>query len=664
MHISAITVSKKIKKMEIVNSYYPNLKYINKSVFKTLAPFLNKKTIVLGWGYQEETEDLFKLSKKNNLNFHRLEDGFIKSYISGEEDSLSHSIVMDKKGMYYNTSSENDFKELCLKVPFKKKSEEEVSEIINRIIVNSVSKYNKEKNKSSLEVKGKNVLLISQVKGDSSLKFGKVEDISTEDILKDIKEREGTNTNIYVKIHPGSLLEGKESSIDLDKCKEAGCLFIEGEYDNFNLLKKFDAIYTKTSQLGFESLLLGKPTYVYGIPYYSQYGLTNDLNKEAKLIKNLTKEELFYFAYIEYSFYYSHLDKRTTDIDKSLDSIIFYKNHLNKIDKDLILLDFKDKDKSFIRGLTQSYRALKRAFIKSKDFLGTSTDLLVSYENKTNLSRNSITVSKGVLEDIEVSKEEKENYSMIFDELGIYYDPEKKSGFEKILLNKKGLSSYEDKRIINLVEKIKENQISIKSKLKASKLALKKQAYKKYILIPGQIEEDISIKAGGLGMNMSKLIENVRSKNIDSFIIYKPHEDVLSGKEKGISEHSDCDYIAYTESIESLMDIADEVHVLTSIVGFDALLNGKATYVYGHPFYCGWGLTKDLSNAPMRRTAKTLNELAYSFYIDYATYYYNGSYRTPEYVLNVMLHKKRFKKNKVKSIVKLKNNILKIISYK
>jgi hypothetical protein len=29
-----------------------------------------------------------------------------------------------------------------------------------------------------------------------------------------------------------------------------------------------------------------------------------------------------------------------------------------------------------------------------------------------------------------------------------------------------------------------------------------------------------------------------------------------------------------------------------------------------------------------------------------------------------MLHKKRFKKNKVKSIVKLKNNILKIISYK
>ena len=43
--------------------------------------------------------------------------------------------------------------------------------------------------------------------------------------------------------------------------------------------------------------------------------------------------------------------------------------------------------------------------------------------------------------------------------------------------------------------------------------------------------------------------------------------------------------------IASLIAMVDEVHVNTSLAGFEALLRGKAVTTHGVPFYAGWGLT-------------------------------------------------------------------------
>ena len=40
--------------------------------------------------------------------------------------------------------------------------------------------------------------------------------------------------------------------------------------------------------------------------------------------------------------------------------------------------------------------------------------------------------------------------------------------------------------------------------------------------------------------------------------------------------------------------MVDEVHVNTSLAGFEALLRGKSVTTYGVPFYAGWGLTRTL----------------------------------------------------------------------
>ena len=42
------------------------------------------------------------------------------------------------------------------------------------------------------------------------------------------------------------------------------------------LLRAVDAVYTVSSQMGFEALLLGKPVYCFGMPFYAGWGLTRD----------------------------------------------------------------------------------------------------------------------------------------------------------------------------------------------------------------------------------------------------------------------------------------------------------------------------------------------------------------------------------------------------
>ena len=71
---------------------------------------------------------------------------------------------------------------------------------------------------------------------------------------------------------------------------------------------------------------------------------------------------------------------------------------------------------------------------------------------------------------------------------------------------------------------------------------------------------------------------------------YKPHPDVLSGNRNGLVDAARfADIVDADADLISLIEHADEVHTLSSLSGFEALLRGKAVFTYGLPFYAGWG---------------------------------------------------------------------------
>jgi len=79
-------------------------------------------------------------------------------------------------------------------------------------------------------------------------------------------------------------------------------------------------------------------------------------------------------------------------------------------------------------------------------------------------------------------------------------------------------------------------------------------------------------------------------------------------------------------SVVSCIAACDELHTLTSLCGFDALLRGKSVTTYGLPFYAGWGLTTDKAVFPAscltRRTRQlSLDELVAGALLRYPIYW-------------------------------------------
>lgn len=149
------------------------------------------------------------------------------------------------------------------------------------------------------------------------------------------------------------------------------------------------------------------------------------------------------------------------------------------------------------------------------------------------------------------------------------------------------------------------------------------------VLVPGQVESDASIArgAGAVRTNLA-LLQAARADRPQAHLVYKPHPDVLAGLRSGTpldaALRAHCDEVATDCTMSSLLDAVDEVQVMTSLAGFEALLRGKQVTVHGMPFYAGWGLTRDLGVSPAvaaRRTRRrSLDELVAAALLLYPVY--------------------------------------------
>jgi capsular polysaccharide export protein len=148
---------------------------------------------------------------------------------------------------------------------------------------------------------------------------------------------------------------------------------------------------------------------------------------------------------------------------------------------------------------------------------------------------------------------------------------------------------------------------------------------KRVALVPGQVESDASIRCGSpfVASNLG-LLQRVREARPDAWIVYKPHPDVVAGLRRPGSDEAEalrwCDEIVTNAPIGTMLDQVDEVHTLTSLTGFEALLRGKPVTCWGQPFYAGWGLTEDRVPLERRTRRLSLDELVAGALIDYPRY--------------------------------------------
>ncbi len=80
------------------------------------------------------------------------------------------------------------------------------------------------------------------------------------------------------------------------------------------------------------------------------------------------------------------------------------------------------------------------------------------------------------------------------------------------------------------------------------------------------------------------------------------------------------DQIVTDISITGLFDCVDEVHTMSSLSGFEALLRDRKVVTYGLPFYAGWGLTEDKLSCDRRGRQLSLDQLVAATLILYPIY--------------------------------------------
>lgn len=211
--------------------------------------------------------------------------------------------------------------------------------------------------------------------------------------------------------------------------------------------------------------------------------------------------------------------------------------------------------------------------------------------------------------------------SIVVDREGIYFDPSQPSDLEQILE-----SADIDDDLIARAARLRHRIVAAAiSKYDSGAAPKGRSVGKRKVLVVGQVEDDRSILSGGGGQTNLELLQRARSIEPEAWLIYRPHPDVESGHRKGhIADKVALGHVDEIErggSIISLIEAVDEVHCITSLAGFEALLRGTPVTTHGVPFYAGWGLTRDLGNIPARRTRRrSLDELVAAALILYPRY--------------------------------------------
>lgn len=593
----------------------------------------------LGWGRSRYSHKARKVAFTCNIPFICLEDGFLRSVGLGFQEQ-PFSIIVDDVGVYYDANRPSRLENLIL-TPLDPKQEERSRLLCAAWRLARVSKYN-HLPKYSGPLPTRYVLVADQTFGDASIHFGLASANSFQQMLSAALSNHPDCT-ILLKIHPDVFSGEKRGHFD-----PAGLAIhprvhvLAEDVHPVSLIEQAEALYVVTSQMGFEGLLWGKPVYTFGMPFYAGWGLTHDFLAAPVRRCSASLEQLVHAALIEYPRYLDPETSRRCEPERLIEWMGLQRRMRERFPRRVCALDFSRWKKPIVRSYFQGTDVVfkKRADTPCAEDTVTVWGLK-PLADQLPQGGQVVRLEDGFLRSVGLGANLVSPVSWVMDKTGIYFDATRPSDLEQ-LLQSQFFSADLIGRAASLRERIVAGNLT---KYNVGTNSWQRPADRsRVILVPGQVESDASLAYGAPGINTNiGLLQAVRTANPDAWVLYKPHPDVLAGlRARGQDENQAlqwCDEQLADESMGDLLLQVDELHTLTSLAGFEALLRGKRVVCYGQPFYSGWGLTIDLLPIGRRTRKLSLDELVAGTLILYPTYVsrITGRFTTPERALEELL---------------------------
>jgi capsular polysaccharide export protein len=416
---------------------------------------------------------------------------------------------------------------------------------------------------------------------------------------------------------------------------EHDMLLIEGPANAWSLIENISSLYTIDDELGFLALLKGIRVRCFGTPFYAGWGLTDDDSTVPRhAMRSL--EELFTAACLlatDYADPYGNTAcsfedacviladwRRINDANRGIAACVGMSFWKRRRMGDV--LRSSDGTPEFCKTTDAAIKAARRRGGTIAVWAAREPADLAAAAAEAGIPV--VRIEDGFVRSVGLGANFTPAASIVLDQSGIYFDPTKPSDLEHILQETNfGTALVERSR--RLIQTLVTRGIT-KYNTGADMPRIDAPDGRRKLFVPGQVEDDRSVATGGAGIYRNiDLLQRVRSLNPDAFVIYKPHPDVDAGHRLGAVPDSDAlryaDHIIRGVSTAAIIPAVDEIHTLTSLAGFEALIRRRKVVVYGQPFYAGWGLTTDMAPVERRTRKLSLEELIAGSLVLYPRYF-------------------------------------------
>jgi len=417
-----------------------------------------------------------------------------------------------------------------------------------------------------------------------------------------------------------------------------GAAIVSRALDPWALLDRAEKVYSSGGEIGFLALLAGRTVAAFGGSFYTGWRLTRDAPGVAQQGFSRTLDEVFAANCLLATRYREPFRNTPASFEETLDLLALWRKveTANRRIAVCVGMSFWKRRRvaDFLRstaGVPVFRRTAAGAVAAALRRSRAEPGAIAVWASRmpTGLAEAAaqrgvplIRVEDGFIRSVGLGSDFLPAASLVLDRSGMYFDPRSPSDLETLLRQAEFAPALVE-RSRRLIAQLVTRGVT-KYNLTSPAPILDIPSGMRRIFVPGQVEDDLSVLFGGgeIRGNLD-LLARVRAANPDAFILYKPHPDVAAGHRKGAVPEAAArrfaDAVVENVSTAALLAGIDELHTLTSLAGFEALLRRRRVVVYGRPFYAGWGLTTDMA-APDRGRHLSLAELVAGVLILYPRY--------------------------------------------
>jgi capsular polysaccharide export protein len=583
------------------------------------------------WGADSSAARVARLGGRMGVPWIRVADGFLRP-MGRSRGQPPLSVVIDDTG-FYDDARRGSRLERLVAAGHSAAERERARKLIGLWRGGRVSEYNH--GRECAEVLPARYVLVIDEPVDAGAEAKTLGVPGSFQTMLDAAFAEYPGCTLLVKAVAGGYLDAREVGL------RPGVQLLRGERHPAALLERARAVYTVRSQWGFEALLWGTRVRTFGMPFFAGWGLTADAVPAPSRRTPVAIEDLVHAALVEYSRYRHPETGQACEVEEILDWLALQRRMRERFPATLYAAGFSFRKRRFVRDFLQGSKV---RFVRDATEAPGDASLVV-WGRKPGIEgpaaggreRRVIRLEDGFLRSVGLGAGLVRPLSWAVDRRGIYYDATRPSEIEE-LLETMEFKPHLLERAARLREAIVAGGLT-KYNLDVQPWIRPAEA-RKVILVPGQVENDASLRYGAPALRTNlALLQAVRAANPEAYIIYKPHPDVVAGLRSGGKGEEEaphwCDEVLPGAPMGQLLLDVDEVHVLTSLAGFEALLRGRGVTCHGQPFYAGWGLTTDAIPIARRTRRLSLDALLAATLIAYPTYIsrVTGHFTSPERVL-------------------------------